>query len=60
MFTVLQHTLTSSPVLILPDYDKPFTLITNGNASNYATGSILEQDDALGQLHPVAFYSKSL
>jgi len=57
-FTVLQHALTSMAVLILPDYDKPFTLITN--ASDYATGSILEQDDALGQSHPVAFYSKSL
>jgi len=58
MFTVLQHALTSAPVLILPDYDKPFTLITD--ASDYATGSILEQDDALGWSHPVAFYSKSL
>jgi len=57
-FTVLQHALTSAPVLILPDYDKPFTLITN--ASDYATGSILEQDNALGWSHPVAFYSKSL
>jgi len=45
-FKALQHALTSMPVLILPDYDKPFTLITN--ASNYATGSILEQDDMLG------------
>jgi len=58
VFTVLQHALTSAPVLILPDYDKPFTLITD--ASDYATGSILEQDNALGWLHPVAFYSKSL
>jgi len=57
-FTALQHALTSAPVLILPDYDKPFTLITD--ASDYATGSILEQDDALGRSHPVAFYSKSL
>jgi len=57
-FTALQHALTSVPVLILPDYDKPFTLITD--ASTYATGSILEQDDALGRLHPVTFYSKSL
>jgi len=58
MFTALQHALTSMPVLILPDYDKLFTLITD--ASDYATGSILEQDDALGWSHPVAFYSKSL
>jgi len=57
-FTALQHALTSAPVLILPDYDKPFTLITD--ASDYATGSILEQDDTLGRSHPVTFYSKSL
>jgi len=57
-FTRLQHALTSAPVLILLDYNKPFTLITD--ASNYAMGSILEQDDVLGQLHPVTFYSKSL
>ena len=58
MFTALQDPLTLAPVLILPDYNKPFTLITD--ASDYATGSILEQDDTLGQSHPVAFYSKSL
>jgi hypothetical protein len=46
------------PVLILPDYDKAFTLVTD--ASDFATGAILEQDDALGQLHPMAYYSKSL
>ena len=57
-FTSLQHTLMTSPVLILPDYDKAFTLITN--ASDYATGAILEQEDTLGHSHPVAYYSKSL
>ena len=58
MFMGLQNALTSAPILILPDYNKPFTLITD--TSDYTTGSILEQDDALGQLHPVTFYSKSL
>jgi len=57
-FTNLQCTLTTSPVLILPDYNKAFTLITD--ASDYATGTILEQEDALGRSHPVAYYSKSL
>jgi hypothetical protein len=57
-FCSLQVTLTTLPVLILSDYDKPFTLITD--ASDFATGAILEQEDALGQLHPVAYYSKSL
>jgi len=57
-FISLQCTLTTSLVLILPDYDKAFTLITD--ASDYATGTILEQEDALGCSHPVAYYSKSL
>jgi hypothetical protein len=57
-FTRLQTALTSSPVLLLLDYIRPFTLYTD--ASDYATSAILEQDDALGQSHPVAFYSKSL
>jgi hypothetical protein len=57
-FMGLQHALTSSPVLLLPDYGHPFMLYTN--ASDYATSAILEQDDALRHSHPVAFYSKSL
>jgi len=44
-------------VLLLPDYGKPFTLITD--ASDYVTGAILEQDNALGRSHLVAYYSKS-
>ena len=57
-FTRMQEALTSSPVLALPDYRKPFTMYTD--TSDYATSAILEQDDALGRSHPVAFYSKSL
>jgi len=45
-FAALQTALTTSLVLLLPDYGKPFTLITD--ASDYATGAILEQDDAFG------------
>ena len=45
-FTGLQNILMLSPVLLLPDYGKPFTLYTD--ASDYATSAILEQDDALG------------
>jgi len=57
-FAALQNALMTSPVLLLPDYNRPFTLIMD--ASNYATGAILEQDDAFGQSHLVAYYSKSL
>jgi hypothetical protein len=47
-----------SPVLMLPDHEKPFTLITD--ASNYTTEAILEQRDALGRSHLIAYFSKSL
>jgi len=57
-FRMLQSALTLALVLILLDYEKPFTLITD--ASDYATGSILEQEDAFGRSHPVAYFSKSL
>jgi hypothetical protein len=43
---------------MLPDHEKPFTLITN--ASDYATGTILEQRDALGRSHPITYFLKSL
>ena len=57
-FRTLQQTMTTSPVLALPNYDRAFTLITD--ASDYTTGTILEQNNALGRSHPVAYYSKSL
>jgi hypothetical protein len=44
--------------VMLPDHEKPFTLITD--ASDYAMGMILEQKDALGQSYPIAYFSKSL
>jgi len=50
-FAVLQNALMTSPALLLPNYGKPFMLITD--TSNYATGAILEQDDALGRSHPL-------
>ena len=56
-FKSLQNMLCTAPVLILPDYGKPFTLTTD--TSDFATGAILEQEDTLGCSHPVAYFSKS-
>ena len=56
-FKSLQNMLCGALVLVLPDYGKPFTLTTD--ASNFATGAILEQEDALGRSRPVAYFSKS-
>jgi hypothetical protein len=57
-FHTLIHAFTTAPVLALPDHSKPFRLITD--TSDFATGAILEQLDALNRWHPVAFHSKSL
>jgi hypothetical protein len=57
-FETLQQTMIMSLVLMLLDHEKPFTLITD--ASDYATGAILEQRDALGRSHPITYFSKSL
>jgi len=57
-FEKLRQTMIMSLVLILPDHEKPFILITD--TSDYATGAILQQRDVLGRAHPVAYYSKSL
>ena len=57
-FDTLLHAFTLAPVLALPDHDKPFRLITD--ASDFATGAILEQPDALNRWHPVAYHSKAL
>ena len=44
-FETLRQTMITSLVLMLPDHEKPFTLIID--TSDYATGAILEQKDAL-------------
>jgi hypothetical protein len=55
---MLIQAFTTTPVLALPDHSKPFRLITD--ASDFATGAILEQPDALNRWHPVAYHSKTL
>jgi hypothetical protein len=49
--------VTSNPVLLHPDYKKPFMLEVD--ASQYATGAILYQQDADEHWQPVGYYSKS-
>jgi hypothetical protein len=57
-FETLRQTMITSPVLMLLNHEKPFTLITD--TSDYTTGAILEQKDALGRSHLIAYFSKSL
>ena len=57
-FNTLITAFTTAPVLALPDHSRPFRLITD--ASNFATGAILEQPDVLNRWHPIAYFSKAL
>lgn len=57
-FVALCAALASSPVLIHPDFKKPFLLFTD--ASDVAIGAILSQCDEDGVDHPIAYYSKTL
>ena len=47
-----------APVLVTPDWSKPFILQTD--ASAYGLGYMLSQLDSQGEEHPIAFASKKL
>jgi len=57
-FKWLKKALVSSPVLISPDYTKPFILACD--ASRDGVGCALMQSDQEGNERPVAFMSKKL
>jgi hypothetical protein len=52
-FQALKEALTSAPVLVLPDVQKPFTVVCD--ASDYGVGAVLLQEERV-----VAFYSAKL
>jgi len=57
-FKELKKRLITSLILLHPDITKPF--IVECDASNYAIGAVLSQRDKDNNLHPVAYYSRSL
>ena len=57
-FDVLKQAFTSAPILVMADMSRPFIL--EADASDYATGAVLSQRQPNGEIHPVAFYSKTL
>lgn len=57
-FEKLKAMLKSSPILLAPDFEKPFKLAID--ASEVAVGSVLLQEDSCGVDHPVAYFSKKL
>lgn len=52
-FKKLKTLLTSDPILVYPDFERPFTLTTD--ASDFALGAVLSQNN-----HPIAYISRTL
>ena len=55
-FNTLKQRFLSKPILQIPDKSKPFVLETD--ASKYASGAILLQEDSNGDLKPCGYISK--
>ena len=55
---VLKEKVQSAPILVFPDFDKPFLLETD--ASKEGLGVVLSQKQSDGWYHPVTFGSRSL
>ena len=56
-FNSLHSIFSSAPVLCIPNVSHPFTLMTD--ASLLTVGAVLIQQDASGDLHPCAYFSKT-
>lgn len=56
-FVDLKRTITTAPVLVAPDPEKPFVVVTD--ASGMALGAVLMQDQGKG-LQPLCFASRKL
>ena len=57
-FDALKTAVTTAPVLINPDPNKPFTIETD--SSDFGNGMALLQEGADGKMHPVAFDGRKL
>lgn len=57
-FNSLKKSLTEAPILVRPDFNRPFILVTD--ASRNGLGCILTQLDDNGHEHPVIYASRSL
>ena len=55
---ILKRKIKYAPVLVFPDFDKPFLLETD--TSKEGLGAVLSQKQSNGHYHPVAFGSCSL
>jgi hypothetical protein len=57
-FEKLKKRLSKAPVLIAPNWDKPFEVYVD--ASNFAIGSVLSQKDIKGHDRPIYFANRQL
>ena len=57
-FRWIKEALTNAPILKYPNFSKPFVLHTD--ASKFALGAVLEQDDDKGKPHPIVYASRTL
>jgi hypothetical protein len=57
-FDTLKHAVLDSPILKHPEQDKPFIVVTD--ASDYAVGASLEQNEADDKRRPCLFFSHSM
>lgn len=57
-FEKLKEALTAEPVLIQPDRTKPYRIETD--ASEWAVGAVLMQEDSDSKWHPVAYDGRKL
>ena len=55
-FEALKKAFTTAPILMHPDFQKPFFL--ESDASDFALGAVFSQPSEDGCLHPVAFHSR--
>ena len=55
-FETVKAILMNTPVLLAPDFNKPFKLAVD--ASDIGAGAILVQDDNNGVEHPVCYFSR--
>ena len=56
--SILERKVQSMPILVFPDFNKPFLLETD--ASKEGLGVVLSQKQSDGHYHPVSFRSHSL
>lgn len=57
-FVKLKEALTTAPVLVQPNFSKPFTI--QCDASRVGVGGVLTQLDDFGKEHPIAYVSQKL